>query len=52
MNNIAANTEMASVKTSLREQLMKWTSSTGDPRATNEHDDRWDKYEYHGDKPK
>jgi arylsulfatase A-like enzyme len=52
MNNIAANTEMNQVTQALREKLRMWMSTTGDPRATNERDDRWDKYEYHGDKPK
>jgi hypothetical protein len=25
---------------------------TADPRATNPHDDRWEKYEYYGDPAK
>jgi len=24
---------------------------TGDPRALNEHDDRWDRYPYYGGQP-
>jgi hypothetical protein len=52
MKNVAGNTEMGETVKAMREKLTAWMTSTGDPRTVNEHDERWDKYEYYGDQPK
>jgi arylsulfatase A-like enzyme len=48
--NIAGRADMAGVKGELRAKLEAWMKETADPRAVNERDERWDKYEYHGGK--
>jgi len=48
--NLAGRADSAAAKGELRAKLDGWMTETGDPRAVNEHDDRWDKYEYHGGK--
>lgn len=49
--NVAERTEFAAARTKLRGALDKWMRDTADPRATSD-DDRWDKYEYFGDRKK
>ena len=48
LENVADKPEYAKAKKDMRARLDKWMKETGDPRATNPKDDRWDKYEYFG----
>jgi arylsulfatase A-like enzyme len=50
LNNLAGNTEMKGAKEQLRGKLEGWMKETGDPRAVDPHDGRWDRYEYYGGK--
>jgi len=50
LENVADKPEYAKAKKDMRARLDKWMNETGDPRAVNPKDDRWDKYEY-GKKP-
>jgi hypothetical protein len=50
LGNLADWAGAATAKAELRAKLDAWMKETGDARAANEHDDRWDKYEYHGGK--
>jgi arylsulfatase A-like enzyme len=50
LNNLAGNTEMQGTRQALRGKLEAWMKETGDPRAVDPHDGRWDKYEYYGGK--
>jgi arylsulfatase A-like enzyme len=52
LTNLAADPAHAQTKAALAAQLARWMNDTNDPRAANPRDDRWDKYEYHGDRPK
>lgn len=47
MTNVAAQSEYARAKRSLRAELDEWMRKTADPRAISD-DDRWDKYPYYG----
>ena len=48
LNNVADKPEYAEARRKMRAMLDKWMSDTGDPRAANPKDDRWDKYPYYG----
>jgi len=48
---VAGQGAYASTLDNLRERLRAWMKETGDPRALNEHDDRWDRYPYYGGQP-
>ncbi|HEY7115084.1 MAG TPA: sulfatase [Tepidisphaeraceae bacterium] len=48
LKNLAAEEDR--VRKSLRAKLEGWMTETGDPRAADEHDGRWDRYEYYGGK--
>jgi arylsulfatase A-like enzyme len=48
--NLAGRDASAGAKGEMRGKLDAWMKETADPRAVNEHDDRWDRYEYHGGK--
>jgi len=48
LNNVAEKPEYAEAKKKLRAELDRWMAETGDPRATNPDDDRWDRYRYYG----
>lgn len=48
LSNLANNPKYLQTLIELRQALDKWMSDTGDPRAKNPHDDRWDKYPYYG----
>ena len=48
LENVADKPEYAKARKDMRARLDKWMKETGDPRATNPKDDRWDKYEYFG----
>ena len=50
VTNLAGWEKVAAAQAELRRKLDAWMKETADPRAANEHDDRWDKYEYHGGK--
>lgn len=50
LNDLADNSDHQQKKADLRAEVEKWMKETADPRAVNPHDDRWDKYEYYGDK--
>lgn len=50
VTNLAGWEKVAAAQGELRRKLDAWMTETADPRAANEHDDRWDKYEYHGGK--
>lgn len=50
LHNVANDPAYAKVKKDLRGKLDAWMKQTADPRATNPHDDRWDKYPYPGTK--
>lgn len=50
--DLADNSDFAATRKELHEQLANWQKETEGPRATNAHDQRWDQYEYFGDKPK
>jgi len=50
LNDLADNSDYQQTKTQLRAEVEAWMKETADPRAVNPHDDRWDKYEYFGDK--
>ena len=50
LENVADKPEYAKAKKDMRARLDKWMKETGDRRATNPKDDRWDKYEYFGKK--
>jgi N-sulfoglucosamine sulfohydrolase len=52
LNDLADNSDFQDAKKQLRSDVETWMKETADPRAANPHDDRWDKYEYHGDKAK
>jgi arylsulfatase A-like enzyme len=44
--NVADKPEYAAAKKAMRARLDKWMKETGDPRAVNPRDERWDKYMY------
>jgi arylsulfatase A-like enzyme len=48
LHNLANDPKYAKTKKMLREKLDAWRAKTADPRVTNPHDDRWDKYPYAG----
>jgi arylsulfatase A-like enzyme len=48
LHNVADDPHYAQTKKKLRDKLDAWMKKTADPRATNPHDDRWDKYYYAG----
>jgi hypothetical protein len=52
LNDLADNSDVQAVKKQLRGEVEAWMKETADPRAVNPHDDRWDKYEYFGEKAK
>ena len=47
MTNVAARSEYAASKATLRAELDRWMKDTADPRAASD-DDRWDRYPYFG----
>lgn len=52
IHNLAADPAHAAALKKLGGELDAWMKDTGDPRAVNPKDDRWDKYPYHGAKAK
>lgn len=48
IRNVAGMPEYAEAESRLRIRLEEWMKQTADPRAIQEHDDRWDKYPYYG----
>lgn len=48
LHNVARDPHYTETKKKLRGKLDAWMKKTADPRATNPHDDRWDKYIYTG----
>jgi len=50
LNNVADNPSYADVRKTLRAEVDAWRAATGDPRARNPDDDRWDRYPYYGGK--
>jgi len=48
INNVTGKAEFARIKKQLKAELARWMKQTGDPRAANENDDRWDRYRYVG----
>jgi len=48
LHNVADQSGYAAIKKKLRADLDHWMRETGDPRAINEDDDRWDHYPYFG----
>lgn len=48
LKNLADSQEHAGILREMRARLERWMSDTGDPRAVNPQDDRWDKYPYYG----
>ncbi len=48
LHNLADDPKHAKTREKLAGQLQAWMAKTGDPRATNPNDDRWDKYPYYG----
>jgi arylsulfatase A-like enzyme len=50
IDNVAGNPQYAAAKQDLRSRLDRWMHATGDPRAVNPQDDRWDRFLYHGKK--
>jgi len=48
INNVADKPDYAKAKKKLRAELDRWMAETGDPRAKNPADDRWDRYRYYG----
>jgi hypothetical protein len=49
VTNVVSRAEFSDALKKHRELLANWMKQTGDPRATNPNDDRWDHYEYFGD---
>ncbi len=52
ITNLAAEPAQAATLKKLRAELDGWMKETGDPRAANPNDTRWDKYPYFGGKAK
>lgn len=50
--NVAGEPSYRSTRNKLHEQVRQWMQRTGDPRSQNPHDDRFDRFEYFGGKPK
>jgi N-sulfoglucosamine sulfohydrolase len=48
IHNVADDANYALAKQSLQQRLSKWMQQTGDPRASNPRDDRWERYPYLG----
>jgi len=46
--NVATRPENAEAKARLRAELDRRLKATGDPRALNPDDDRWDRFRYYG----
>ena len=50
LTDLSDNTDYRAVREKLRGRLEGWMKETADPRAVDPRDDRWDRYEYYGDK--
>ena len=50
INNVAAVTDYADAKKTLRQRLDQWMKDTRDPRAVKD-DDHWDRFPYFGGRP-
>jgi len=48
LTNVADQPAYAARKKKLLAELDRWMKDTADPRATNPHDDCWDRFPYHG----
>ena len=48
LHNLADDPKYVRTREKLSNQLKTWMAKTGDPRATNPNDDRWDQYPYYG----
>ena len=46
LNNLAKDAAFVAVKSQMKEQLLKWMSDTGDPRAENPKSTYWDEVRY------
>lgn len=46
--NVAADPAYADALAALARRVNSWMRQSGDPRADNPHDDRWDRYPYFG----
>jgi arylsulfatase A-like enzyme len=50
--NLYDNSDFAERRREMAGRLNEWMKRTADPRATDPHDGRWDRYEYFGDQAK